>query len=335
MSISTASKKKFPLFKKTALACSALLALSLSSCGIFVKRLPSGEVIHPTPGAVDHMVAVNGLKIHYAEYAGTGEIVVMVHGFGSSSYSWERIAPVIQAKGYHIYAPDMKGFGWSDKPKKAKYDAYTLMQDVNAWMETMGLKKVIYVGNSLGGAVGLLLTLEHPDKVDRLVLVDAGGYPMKKPAIIRMASIPFSSEMVGCLYGKWIVKWNLGEVYYDSDKIRKEQVQAYYDRVRTRGHIDTQVALSRAVDFDEFGKYLERVRAMEVKTLIIWGRDDQWIPLDKVGLRFQQDMKNSTLVVIPECGHIPQEEKPEITARYIIDFLDGKTLDEYNPVSVP
>jgi len=306
----------------------ALAVIIFTGCGVFTKRLPSGSILNKTPGAVDYMVKIDGVAYHYAEYGKGKKHVVMLHGFGSSTYSWEKVAPVLQKGGYHIWTLDMKGFGWSDKPDDAKYDPYSLMEDVNAWMEKMKLSKVAFAGNSLGGAIAVLLALEHPDKIDRLILVDAGGYPMDKPGIIKMASIPFSAESVGCLYGQWIVEWNLKEVYSDKNKIEKKQVRAYYDRMRTRGHIDSQVSLSRSLNFNDFKKYIARIRQLDFKTLIIWGEDDAWISLKNVGYRFRSDMKNSKLVVIPRCGHIPQEEKPGVTARYMLDFLDGSPIEE-------
>lgn len=310
-----------------------MLTMVVPGCGIFTKRLPSGKLNAVTPGARDHLVKIDGINYHYAEYGTRGKDVVLLHGFGSSSYTWEKVAPKLMREGFHVWALDMKGFGWSEKPVNVKYDPFTLMEDVNSWMEKLNLTKVTFAGNSLGGAVAVLLAIEHPDKINRLILVDAGGYPMEKPTIIKMAGIPFSAESVSCLYGRWVIKWNLGEVFYDRKKITKEQVEAYYNRMRTKGHIDSQVQLCRTLNFNDFRKYIDRIRDLEFKTLIIWGREDAWISLKSVGYRFRQDLKNSKLVVIPECGHIPQEEKPAVTARYMIDFLKDRPFKEAWPPS--
>ena len=187
-------------------------------------------------------------------------------------------------------------------------------------MDAMGLEEVVFVGNSLGGAVGLIMAINHPDKVGRLVLVDAGGYPMKLPTILKAARIPTAGFWVNLFYGRWLVKDNLKQVYYDDDKLTPEQIDAYYDRLRTRNGLAAMVALSRAIDFDRFGPYSERAKTLRVPSLIIWGEQDKWIPLE-MGERFDRELPNSELAVIPECGHVPQEERPEVTAELITDFI--------------
>jgi len=121
------------------------------SCGLFVKELPNGKV--PQPDFYDHFVEINGIKYHYTEYPGSGQSVFLLHGFASSTYTWEKTAPLLQAEGYHVWALDMKGFGWSDKPEDSDYTPRQLREEVNAWMDAMGLEKVVFVGNSLGGEI--------------------------------------------------------------------------------------------------------------------------------------------------------------------------------------
>jgi pimeloyl-ACP methyl ester carboxylesterase len=182
-----------------------MVLLGLSGCGLIFKQIPPGGIYTPVPGAQDRFIKVGEVNYHYAEYPADGEDILMVHGFASSTYSWQKVAPLLQKKGYHVWTFDMKGFGWSDKPKGARYDAHTLMEEVRAWMEAVRLKKTTFVGNSLGGAVGVLMALEHPEKIDRLIMLDPAGYPQKKPLVIRMASIPGSISAMKLIFGRWMV----------------------------------------------------------------------------------------------------------------------------------
>jgi pimeloyl-ACP methyl ester carboxylesterase len=297
-----------------------------TGCGLFVKLIPPGEILSRTPK--DCFIEISGVRYHYTEYPGKGPVVVLLHGFASSTYTWEKVAPYLNEAGYHVLALDMKGFGWSDKPKDAKYDPYTLMHEVNQWMDALGLKDVTFVGNSLGGAIAWLMALEHPDKVGRLVLIDAAGYPMAKPFIIRMAGAPLSGIVAKLFFCRLIVKWNLKKVYDHEDWITEEQVNAYYNRLRTENALDAQIAVVRSLKVDLFEKYIKRIPTIDKKTLIIWGRNDRWIPLEEVGYKFRRDLSNSRLVVIPECGHIPQEEHPEKCARLILDFIGDKPIGD-------
>jgi len=267
------------------------------------------------------------VNFHYLEYPGEGSDVFLLHGFASSTYTWEGVASYLQERGCHVWALDMKGFGWSDKPEGAQYDPVTLMEEVNRWMEVMGLGQVTFVGNSLGGAVAVLMALEHPERVERLVMIDAAGYPIQKPLIIKMAGMPFSRGLAKLFFGRWAVRWNLKEVFYHTDRVTKEKIEAYYERMRTEGALDAQVSVAKALDFRVFEGYARRIPEIQAETLIIWGREDAWILLES-GLRFREEIARSTLVVIPECGHMPQEEYPEMTARLIGDFVEGRAVSD-------
>lgn len=297
------------------------LFVVLQGCGLFIKTIPKGEI--PGRAPEDKYIMIDDVNYHYREYPGTGRDIFLLHGFASSTYTWEKIIPYLTRRGYHVWALDMKGAGWSDKPKGAKYDTFTLMQEVNRWMDVMGLKDVVFAGNSLGGAIAVLMALEHPDKTDRIILIDSAGYPIKKPFIIRMAKMPLAGEITRLFFGRWVVRWNLKEVYFNDDLIPEETVDAYFNRMRTENVLDAKVALARSIDFDAFTPYIKRISGIKNPTLIIWGENDEWIPLES-GYKFSKDLSNSTLVILPECGHIPQEEKPEQTAKIMIDFIESR-----------
>lgn len=312
-------------WKNCSVVLVGLLCFSMAGCGLFVKRIPPGEI--PSPTEKDHFVRVDGINYHYTEYPGEGARVFLLHGFGSSAYSWGKVAPLLQRKGFHVYALDMMGFGWSDKPSDGDYDPLALVECVNAWMDAMGLQDVAFVGNSLGGAVAVLMSILHPDKVGSMVLVDAGGYPMELPFILKVARIPTVGFWANLFYGRWLLRWNLKEVYYNDDQVTREQVDAYYDRLRTKNGLGSMVSLAKAIDFSKFHTYVERAKKLEVPILIIWGQEDEWIPLE-IGHRFDEELPNSRIVVIPECGHVPQEEKPEITAELIAGFVEENQIYE-------
>lgn len=279
-------------------------------------------------GCNSRFIRIKGHRFHYTEYPGSGPDMVMLHGFASSSYTWDKIAPVISSSGYHVYCPDMKGFGFSDKPVYGDYDPLLLMEEINQWMEAIGLSRVIFVGNSLGGAIALLFAVHYPEKVEKLVLVDAGGYPMIKPLIIQMLRLPIPRRFFQVFFKNWMIRWNLEEVYCGRELVTQEQVLAYFDRIMNNNGLFSQIALARSLDFNLFHKYFKQIRDLDIDTLVLWGKDDKWIPLE-IGCMFKRDIKRSKLVVIPDCGHIPQEECPEITCRVILDFLAGKNLPDY------
>ena len=322
------------------------------SCGLFIKELPNGEV--PQPGFHDHFVEINGVKYHYTEYPGSGQNVFLLHGFASSTYSWEKIAPILQAEGCHVWALDMKGFGWSDKPEDGDYSPQQLLEEVNGWMDEVGLSKVVFVGNSLGAPSGIWRhRLEygaggfpghrHPDKVEKLVLmrtrnalyaltavgksvstiIDAAGFMHEAPFAVRLAGLPGASTIAGLFFGRWMIRETIDQVYFDPSLITQAQIDAYYNRMRTRNALYALTAVGKSVSTITSEQYASRIPEIHVDTLIIWGREDAWIPVED-GFQFKKAISKSTLEVIPWCGHIPQEEKPEETARLILEFLAEK-----------
>jgi len=316
-----AYKRRQPAATLFVLLLACLFGAAASGCGLFVKRIPPGQIVNATEK--DHFIRVGNLNLHYTEYPGTDEVIVLLHGFGSSTYSWEGVGPLLQRQGFHVYALDMKGFGWSDKPAGEDYGPLALTASVNDWMEALNLKEVVLVGNSLGGAVTVLTSLLHPDKVSSMVLVDAGGYPMKLPLIVKVARLPLAGYWVDLFLGRWIIKWNLREVFYHDDMVTESRIASYYDRLRSKRALRVQAAVAKAIDFRKFEGHMERARQLEVPTLLIWGEQDKWIPVE-IGGRFNEDLRNSRLVIIPECGHVPQEEYPETTASLIAGFVRGK-----------
>lgn len=293
----------------------------LQGCGLFLTTIPKGEILGKAPD--DKFIMIDDVNYHYLEYPGTGRDIFLLHGFASSTYTWEKVIPYLTGQGYHVWALDMKGFGWSDKPKDAKYDTVALMQEVNKWMDVMGLKNVVFVGNSLGGAIAVLMALEHPDKTDLLVLIDSAGYPIDKPFVIKMAKIPLAGEITKLFFGRWVVERTLKEVMFNDDKVTEEQIDAYFKRMSTENALDAQVALARSIDFEAMSVYTRRIPEIKNRTLIIWGENDEWIPLES-GHNFKRDLSNSKLVILPECGHISQEEKPGETAKIMIDFIEKR-----------
>jgi pimeloyl-ACP methyl ester carboxylesterase len=294
------------------------VCLVIAGCGLFVEKIPQERI--GDFAVAGKFVTVDGIRYHYREYPAPGRDIVLIHGFSSSTHTWEKVAPVLQQLGYHVWALDMKGFGWSDKPKDAAYDVLTLAAEVNRWMQAMGIRQADIGGNSLGGGVAWLMALLYPEKVRNLILVDAAAYPIEMPSIMKMSSMPLAAHILRLFFSRPVVRWTLAEVYYRSDLITGAQVNAYFDRLRTENALDAQIAVVRALDDKLFEPYIRRIPEIKNRTLILWGEKDRWIPLD-VGRRLQKEIPASTLAVIASCGHIPQEEKPDETAKLIAEFI--------------
>ncbi len=270
-------------------------------------------------------VNINGYDYYYKEFPSNkkdARHILLLHGFAGSTYTWEKIDKRLNEEGYHVWSLDMKGFGWSDKPLNAKYDPVSITEDVRSWLEFMNLNNITVVGNSYGGGVAMLLALQYPYLVDRLVLLDPGALRMKLPAIMRLVRMPLSEIISDAIFGRWMVRMLLREVMYDRGLITDEQVDNYFRRMSTPNATVVQVALSRAIDFKQLETYTDRIGQLDNDTLILWGENDRWIPVE-LSYKLFDGIRNSRLVLIKECGHLPQEEKPEVVLRHLLAFMNS------------
>jgi len=257
------------------------------------------SAVQDLPPPVEREIAVFGQKIHYVE-AGAGPPVILLHGLGGSTQNWGlNFGPL--SKGFHVIIPDQIGFGTSDKPL-INYRIATYVDFLDQFCKQLKIERATLVGGSMGGWVAAAFTIAFPDRVDRLVLVDAAGYA--PPANYDYRTLyglnPSSREGMKQLAGR--VFFNK---VFASDQVMEQfmtQRISAGDGYTINRIIDSMI---RGEDFLD-----NRVQAIKQPTLIIWGREDGLIPLSD-GQRFKKEIPNSTLVVIEQCGHVPNFEKAE------------------------
>ncbi len=292
------------------------------------KEKGSPEMIRNTAFGKSCFVTANGIKRHYVELSGPGEKVLLVHGFGSSIHTWKEVARYLHDLGFHVFALDLVGFGQSEKPKDASYDALSLMEGVVEWMDAVGLKSAVVAGNSLGGGIAALLSIIYPERVRGLVLINAlVPYDIPYPWVLKLARLPLACHLARFVVSRKIVKQTLEQVFYDPELVTDARVEAYYAPLKTAGAMQAQVRVAKALEPGPYLKYLANGKTFEAPCMVIWGAEDRWIPLE-FGLSLADSGKEGDeLAVIPGCGHMPQEEKPLETARLMEKFLISSDFD--------
>lgn len=254
-------------------------------------------------------VLVFGQKIQYVE-AGSGPTVILLHGLGGSSVVWNfNIGPL--AEKYHVVVPDQIGFGKSDKPL-VNYRIRTYVDFLDQFCKQLKIERATLVGNSMGGWIAAMFTAAFPDRVDKLVLVDAAGYAPPKDFDMRslFGLNPTTREGMKVLVAK---------VFYN----KAFQTDAAIDQsmaVRLAagdGYTINSITESiiRGEDFLDHA-----VRSIKRPTLIVWGRQDGLVPLAD-GERFNKDIAGSKMIVIDQCGHVPNAEKPGEFNAALLKFL--------------
>lgn len=263
------------------------------------------------PGSVFY---VRGTGVHYLE-AGTGKPVLLLHGFGGSTFSFRHLIPLLATK-FRVIALDLKGFGYSDRPPNADYSETAQAQLVHDFMEQMGIAQAAIVGHSLGGSIALRLAATWPDKVERLVLVACAPEQSRSPRAGRVVR-PFLPLVAAFTFQNPRIRKRLFRgVVYDTDFITDEVLQGYFLPFRIRGSMRalSKMMVDRAKDAPiPFERITHPV-------LLLWGADDRWIPPER-GKQLQALLPNARFEVIPESGHLVLEGRPEEAGAIILDFL--------------
>jgi 2-hydroxy-6-oxo-octa-2,4-dienoate hydrolase len=259
-----------------------------------------GDGDRPEIGA---LVDAGGIKTNYLE-AGEGPPVVLLHGSGpgvTAYANWRLTIPAL-AESFHVYAPDMVGFGYTDRPDGITYNMDTWVDQIVGFFDALGLEQAHVVGNSFGGALSIALADRYPDRVERLVLMGAVGveFPITQgldavwgyePSVENMRRI-----MDYFAYNRELLTDELAEVRYRAsiEPGFQESFSAMFPAPRQRW-------------IDAVATPEERIRALPHETLVVHGRDDQVIPLEN-SLRLGQLIEKAELHVFGRCGHWTQLE---------------------------
>lgn len=268
-----------------------------------------------------------GIKINYYE-AGQGRPIILLHGFGACAYTWRLLGPELAGE-RRVFTIDLKGHGFSDKPQDGKYAVRDQAEMVAAFIRDRNLKDAVLIGNSMGGGVALMtyfqMREESPPRIKGLVLIDSAGYPQKLPWFIHMARIPVLNTLgANLLSPRFVTGLVLRKCYYNKDKITDEMIAAYAYYGSLPGAADAVRETAKQIIPPDMEAMIAQYKTVRVPTLIIWGEEDKVVPL-AVGRNFKRDIPDSELVILPRCGHLPQEEEPLETRRLIQAFLRDKT----------
>lgn len=268
-------------------------------------------------------VKVDGARIVYADM-GQGKPVVLLHGLGGSLFDWRHIAPELARRGWRVIVPDMLGAGESDAPANADYSVRAQAGRVVALLDSLGIRRASFVGNSYGGGVSLMVATEWPDRVEKLALLDAACYPDGLPldyyllyAACQVPGIPekvierLPPEPVACLL--------LHRLYYDASLITRDVVRSYAVEVAPSSRRQALVKMARCIKPPRLSRHLARVKKIDRPAIVIWGEHDSIFPV-ALGRRLARDL-GTRCEVIANAGHLPHMEQPEKVVRLLEDFL--------------
>jgi len=276
--------------------------------------------------ADNQFVTVDGIEIHFNQVGEAGPDLILMHGLGASVFSWQRVMDDLSKFGT-VTAYDRPAFGLTERKLPEDYNgrnpySQTYQPQLLAeFMNQLDIASAVMVGNSAGGTLAVQMALDHPERVEALILVDPavltlGGPPTFFNSIIKLPSIDRIGPLLARLGGS-MTEGFLRRAYHDPAKITPDTLEGYQEPLRA-AHWD--------LAFWEFIKAAEpinlavRLGEMDLPVLVITGDDDRIIPTEE-SIQVAGMIKNAKIVVIPECGHVPQEECPEVFMKAVEEFL--------------
>jgi pimeloyl-ACP methyl ester carboxylesterase len=260
-------------------------------------------------GVKSEYVQVNGYRLHYFEAqpaSGGATPLLLVHGLGARGEDWAKMIPALAAQGFHVYAPDLPGFGRSEKPD-ASYSISMEEEVVVKFMQAMRLERADVGGWSMGGWISMKLALDHPEFVDRLVVYDSAGiyFPATfGPGLF----VPVDTA------GLHTLMRTLSPHPHTMPEFAQ---RAVLRRLAANGWVinRSMAAMTDGRDLLDF-----RLHDLKRPTLVMWGAQDDLIPL-VTGKRIHELIPGSSLLVVEGCGHLAPAECSVPVVKGTVDFL--------------
>jgi pimeloyl-ACP methyl ester carboxylesterase len=258
---------------------------------------------------------VNGLKTAYIE-AGEGFPLILLHGLGASKYTWRYVFEEL-SNYFRVIAPDIKGFGESEHKLK-DYSLESQGIFLEQFMQDMGIKKAHLVGTSMSGGPVLSEAYYHPENVEKIVVLCPAVYGMELPFWFRIFSIPVLRHIIPYFNHSLPVRKNLENCLYNKDLLTDRILKKYSEPYLSYWARYTFMRICS--EYSEHPGLMEIFPFIHKPVLIVWGEKDEIIPMS-YGEKLRSDLSDAKLEIIPKCGHLIQEEKPQKLLKVLLDYL--------------
>jgi len=309
------SKWFIRLFGVVLLLAAAAIALTLES------DRPVDALVARWAPPPSQFVELQGLRVHLRDEGPRDDPlpVVLLHGTGASLHTWEGWAAALRGE-RRVISVDLPGFGLTGPSATRDYRGDSDARFMLALMDRLQVRRFVIGGNSLGGEVAWRTAALAPERVDRLILVDAAGYAFESASVplgFRIARTPVLNKTMEWTLPREFVATSVRNVYADPSRVTPALVDRYFELTLREGN---RRALVDRLQQHERGADAQRIATLKLPTLILWGGRDALIPPSSAK-RFEADIAGSTLVMFDDLGHVPQEEDAQRSVAPVRAFL--------------
>jgi pimeloyl-ACP methyl ester carboxylesterase len=260
-------------------------------------------------------IEVNGQQIHYRD-EGNGYPLVLVHGTSSSLHTWDAWVDELK-NDFRIIRMDIPAFGITGETKERNYTVENYVKFIDDFTRALGVDTFYLAGNSLGGEITWNYAYTHPERVKKIILIDAAGYKRHNgtPLAFMIAQTPGLNKVMTKITPKRIIRQSMLGIYYDDNKVTDSVVTHYFEMLLRPGNRQAFADRVNVIKYEAE----EKANLIKTQTLIQWGQYDTWI-LPEDAEKFKKDIAGSELKYYA-AGHVPMEELPLETAKDAREFL--------------
>jgi pimeloyl-ACP methyl ester carboxylesterase len=264
-----------------------------------------------------------GMQVHLRDQGPRDDPspIVLIHGTSSSLHTWEGWVRALSDK-HRVITFDLPGFGLTGPSPTADYSIPAYVRFVTVLLDKFNIQHCVLGGNSLGGNIAWETAVALPNRIDKLILVDSGGYPpsaTSMPIGFKLASTPVLNHLLDVVTPRSLVAASVRNVYGDPSKVTPELIDRYFDMAVRAGN---RRALGQRFALSDWGAHAATIPQLHLPTLILWGGRDRLVPPSNAD-RFHQDIPDSKLVIFPNLGHVPHEEDSQQTVAAVLTFLQS------------
>jgi pimeloyl-ACP methyl ester carboxylesterase len=267
-------------------------------------------------------ISINGLDVHYRDEGILADTlpIVLIHGTGSSLHTFNEWSAVLKNE-YRVVRMDLPAFGLTGPFPNRDYSIENYVVFIEQFLISKGIKRCILGGNSLGGEIAWRFTVKNPEVVEKLLLIDAAGYPNEaksQPIAFTIARTPILNKLMTFITPRSLVKASLENVYVDKTKVTDPLVDRYFELTLREGNRE---ALVDRMTLGMKKSPIHLIKNIQQPTLVLWGEQDLLIPTNNAH-RFHDDLPNDSLAILKNVGHVPMEESPDESLATLLAFLE-------------
>lgn len=300
--------------------CCALLAGSTGCAALGTINLPPEQLKAKYGTADDRTFEHEGMQVRYRD-EGAGPVVILLHGVCSSLETWDGWVQALKGE-LRVVRLDIPGFGLTGPARDpSAYSREGAVAFLHAFAAHLGVQRFSIAGNSLGGYIAWTYAVAHPEKVEKLVLLDPVAYHQKMPGLLSFASHPLIRPFARVMMPRRMIEGGIAEAYGDPSRLTAEVKARYFDLAMRAGnkssYVDVFTVLRRENDSPTLSVDIPRIQA---PTLLMFGAKDAWVPPEQIE-RWRRDLPGLSVVTFEGLGHVPMEEAPAATAEAALRFL--------------